>query len=170
MAVRRYCVQQCRVLLTRSLLIKVLEVLLGEGTSDSPERSEITIKFALAVETRGDVNAHELQATDAVNQATEAISALRPPPQIVGQVDSAIGTGTQGATEVQTFENTWNVLLERMALFNKIVAGVAEVSCIQCLAPSLFECHIDSPVHVIGLVGDIGREPGLGIARHSHRR
>ena len=148
----------------------MLEVPLGGGTSDPSERSEITIKFALAVETRGDVNAHELQATDAVNQATEAISALRPPPQIVGQVDSAIGTGTQVATEAQTFENTWNVLLKRMALFNRVVAGIAEVSRIQCLALSLSECHIDSPVYGLGLVGDIGREPGLCVAQHLHWR
>ena len=148
----------------------MLEVPLGGGTSDPPERSEITIKFALAVETRGDVNAHELQATDAVNQATEAISAFRPAPRIVGQVDSAIGTGTQVATEHQTFGNTWNVLLERMGVFNRIVAGVAEVSRIQCLALSLSECRTDSPVYVIGLVGDIGGEPGLCVARHSHWR
>ena len=148
----------------------MFEVPLGGGTSHPPERSEITIKFAVAVVAREGVNANEVQAIDGVNQATEAISAFRPTPQIVGQVDSAIGTGTQVATEVQTFENTWNVLLQRMALFNKIVAGVAEVSRIQSLAPSLSECRIDSSVYVIGLVGDIGREPGLCIARHSHRR
>ena len=146
----------------------MLEIPLGGGTSDPPERSEITIKFALAVETRGDVNANELQATDAVNRATEATSAFSPAPRIVGQVDSAIGAGTQVATELQTFENTWNVLLKRMTSFNKVVAGIAEVSRIQCLALSLSECRIDSPVYVIGLVGDIGGEPGLCVARHSH--
>ena len=113
----------------------MLEVPLGGGTSDAPERSGITIKFALVVEARGDVNPNELQATDAVNQATEAIRALHPTPQIVGQVDSAIGTVTQIATELQTVENTWNVLLQRMALFNKIAAGVAEVARIQRLVP-----------------------------------
>ena len=136
--------------------------------SDAHNHSGITIKFALAVEARGDVNANELQATDAVNQAKEAISALRPAPRIVGQADSAIGSGTQVATELQTFENTWNVLLKRMYLFNKIVAGVAEVSGIQRLAPSPSEYHIDSPVYVVGLVCDIGREPGLCIGRRSH--
>ena len=141
---------------------------LSGGTSDAPERSGITIKFTLVVEAREDVNANELQATDAVNRATEAISALRPTPQIVGQVDSAIGTGTQVATELQTFENTWNVLLQRMALFNEIVAGVAEVSRIRYLAPCLSECRIDSPVCVVGLVGDIVCEPGLCVVRHPH--
>ena len=143
---------------------------LGGGISNPSEHSGITITFAVAVEAREGVNANELQASDAVNQATEAISALRPTPQIVGAVDSAIGTGTQVTTEVQTFENTWNVLLERMALLNKIVAGVAEVSCIQRLTPSLSECRIDSPVYVIGLVGDISRKPGLCVPRHSHWR
>jgi len=105
----------------------VLEVPLGGGTSDPPECSGITIKFTLVVEALGDVDTNELQATDAVNRATEAISALRPAPQIVGQVNSAIGAGTQVATEAQTFETTWNVLLKRMALFNKIVAAIAEL-------------------------------------------
>ena len=82
----------------------VLKVPLGGGTSDPPERSGITIKQA-----RGDVDANELQVTDAVTQAT--------PPQIVGNVVSVIGTGTQVATELQTFENTWNVPLKRMGLF-----------------------------------------------------
>ena len=145
-------------------------MLLRENISHAPERSGITIKFAFVVEARGDVNINELQASDAVNRATEAISALHPTPQIVGQVDSAIGTVTQVTTELQTFENTWNVLLKRMALFNKIVAGVAEVSGIQRLAPSLSEYRIDSPVYVVGLVCDIGREPGLCVVRHSHWR
>ena len=123
------------ILLTRSLLIKVLEMPLGGAISDAPERSGITIKFALAVEVRRDVNANELQATDAVNRGAEVSGTLRPAPRIVGQVDSAIGTGTQVATELQTFENTWNVLLKRMALFNKIVAGIAEVSGIWRLVP-----------------------------------
>jgi len=105
----------------------VLEVPLGGGTSHAPEPSGITIKFALAVEARGDVNANELQATDAVNRGTDAISALRPAPQIVNQMDSAIGIGTKGTTELQTCKNTWNVLLKRMILFNKIVAVVAEM-------------------------------------------
>ena len=93
----------------------VLKVPLGGGTSDPPERSRIAIKRA-----RGDVDANELQVTDAVTQATA--------PQIVGNVVSAISTGTQVATELQTFESTSDVLLKRMDLFNKIVAGTAEVS------------------------------------------
>jgi hypothetical protein len=118
---------ECHVLLTRSLPIKVVDMPLGGGPSDAPARSRITIKFALTAELRGDVNANELQAADAAKKATGAVGALRPAPQIVGQVDSAIGTGTNVATELQTFENTWNVLLKRMALFNKIVGGIAEV-------------------------------------------
>ena len=125
----------------------VLEVPLGGGTSDPPERSGITIKRA-----RGDVDA----------KATA--------PQIIGNVVSAIGTGTQVATELQTFENTWNILLKRMDLFNKIVAGIAEVSGIQRLTPSPSECCIDSSIYVVGLVCDIVREPGMCVARHSHQR
>ena len=170
MAVRRYCVWQCHVFLTRSLPITVLEMALSGGTSDPPEPSRITIKFALVVEARGDVNENELQATDALNRATKTVGTLRPVPQIVGRMRSAIGIGTKVGTELQTFENTWDVLLKRMALFNKIVAGVAEVSRIRRFVPSPSECRIDSPVYVVGLVGDIGGEPGMCVARHSHRR
>jgi hypothetical protein len=137
---------------------------LGGGSSNASVRSGITIKFALTAEPRGVANANELQATEAAKKATGAVSALRPTPQIVGQVDSAIGTSTKVATELQTFENTWNVLLKRMDSFNKIVAGIAEVSGIQRLAPSSSECCIDSSVYVVGLVCDLGREPGLCVA------
>jgi hypothetical protein len=56
-----------------------------------------------------------------------------------------------------------------MALFNKIVDGIAEVSGFrfQRLAPPP-ECRIDSPIYVVGLVCDISREPGLCLAQHSH--
>ena len=138
---------------------------LGGGTSDLPG---IMIKFVLAVDARGNVNANELQAADAANRAAKTVSTLRPTPQIAGRTRSAIGIGTKVGTELQTFENTWSVLLQRMALFNKIVAGVAEVYGIQRFVPSPSECRIDSPVYVVGLVGDIGREPGLCVSRHSH--
>jgi hypothetical protein len=137
---------------------------LGGGSSNASVRSGITIKFALTAEPRGVANANELQATDAAKKATGAVSALRPTPQIVGQVDSAISASTKVATELQTFENTWNVLLKRMDSFNKIVAGIAEVSGIQHLAPSSSECRIDSFVYIVGLVCDLGREPGLCVA------
>jgi hypothetical protein len=142
----------------------VLEIPLGEGTSNASVRSGIMIKFALTAELRGVANVNEQQATDAVIRATEAISAFRPTPQIVGQVVSAIGVGTNVATELQTFENTWSILLKRMDSFNKIVAGIAEVSGIQRLVPSSSDCRIDSSVCVVGLVCDIGREPGLCFA------
>ena len=151
--------------LTRSLPIKVFEVPLGGGTPDPSERSGITIKFEFAAESRGDLDANVLQATDAVERATETARALHPTPQIVGQVDSAIGTGTKVA---QTFENTWSVLLKRMDLFDQVVAGIAVVSRIQCLALCLSECCVDSPIYAVGLVGDIVREPGMCVARHSH--
>ena len=107
---------------------KVLEVPLPKDTSDGQIHSSgITIKFALAAELRGDIGADELQATDAVNRATEIVSALGPTPQIVGLADSAINTGANVVTELQAFEGTWGVLLQRMALFDKIVAGIAEV-------------------------------------------
>jgi len=116
----------------------VLEVPLGGDTSDPPERSGITIKFMLAVEALGDVNANELQATDAVNRATEAINALRPAPQIVGQVDSAIGTGTQVATEIHPYTSSaWSaissanhVLVNQQTRADRIIRNPTTGQCI----------------------------------------
>jgi len=147
-------------------VVKVIEVPLRKNTSHGKIRSSgITIKFAVTVEMRGDMGADELQATDAVTGAIGMVSVLRPTPQIVGLADSAVNTNV--VTELQTFENTWGVLLQRMDLFNRIVAGIAEVSDIQRLAPSPSECGIDSSVCVAGLVCDIGCESGLSFARHS---
>lgn len=114
----------------------MLEVPLPKDTSDGQIHSSgIMIKFALTVEARGDIDAEELQATDAVDRATEMVSALSPTPQIVDLADPEINAGTNVATRLQTFENTWGVLLQRMALFNKIAAGIAEVfGIVQCLA------------------------------------
>ena len=107
-----------------SSVIKVLEDALH--TPDGPDLSAITIKFALAVEPRGNVNADERQATDAVTRVT-AVNPLSSTSAAVGLLSSAVDIGTNIVTEVQTFETTWGVLLQRMELFNKIVDGVAQV-------------------------------------------
>ena len=147
----------------RSLPIIVIEVPLDGATSNATQPSRIVIKFSLATTPQG-----ETKAAEATEGATEAISILAAPPQIVTQVDLAISAGADITTGLQTFENTWGVLLQRMATFNKIVAGIAEVSGIQDLAPFLSESRIDSPLHVVGLVGDIGRESGLyHLPRHA---
>ena len=62
---------------------------------------------------------------------------MHPMPQIIGKVDLAIGTGTQVARELQTFENTWNVPLKMLDLFDKSIAGISEISGIKHLIPSL---------------------------------
>ena len=110
--------------------IKVLEDAL-----DPPDGSDllgITIKLVLAAEQRGDVNADERQAINAVTRAT-AVNPLTSTPPAVGLLSSAVDTGTNVVTEVQTFETTWGVLLHRMELFNKIVDGIAQVFGVQCL-------------------------------------
>lgn len=94
---------------------------------NGPEPLGKIIKFTLAAEPRGNVNTNELQAIDAVNRAAGMVSALGPSPEVVGLAGSAIDTVTNAVTQLQTFENTWGVLLQRMAAFNKIVAGIAEV-------------------------------------------
>ena len=107
--------------------IKVFEESLGKDTSDGRDPAGIAIKFALASESREGVNADELQAMDAATKATEGVSALGSVPAVVGVMGSVVDTGTNIVTEVQTFENTWGVLLKRMKLFNQIVADIAQV-------------------------------------------
>jgi len=105
----------------------VFEDALRKDTSDGSDLSEITIKFALAAESCTDVNADERQASDAVAAATAAVIPLSSTPAAVGLLGSAVDTTTKISTEVQTFGTTWDVLLQRMELFNKIVAGIAQV-------------------------------------------
>ena len=90
----------------------------------------MTIKFVLAADSRESASVAGLQATDIVTQATEGVSAFGSMPRTVGFTTSAADTTTNVVTEGQTFENTWNVLLERMELLSKIVADIAEVCCI----------------------------------------
>ncbi|KAG9312695.1 hypothetical protein JVU11DRAFT_7113 [Chiua virens] len=46
---------------------------------------------------------------------------------VVGTTTQAVDTVAQAASNVQTFRTTWDVLLQRTELFNKIVAGIAEI-------------------------------------------
>ena len=112
-----------------SSAIKVLEDQLRNDTSDESDPSGITIKFALAAEPRENVAADERQAIHAVALATEAISPLSSTPAAVGLLSSVVNTGTNIATNVQSFETTrvWTVLMKRIELLNRIVTDVAEV-------------------------------------------
>ena len=99
---------------------KVLEEPVRNDASDGSGLSGMTIKFALATDSREGV-------TDAVTKAAEGAGAPGPTPWVVDTASSAVDTITNVVTEIQAFGNTWGILLERMKLFNKIVAGIAEV-------------------------------------------
>ena len=105
----------------------MLEDTLGRGSSDRADLSGITIKFALVAEPRGNVNADEHQAADIVAAATTAVNPLSSTPVATDLLSSAVVTGTNVVSQVQTFETTWDVLLKRIALFNNIVTRIAEV-------------------------------------------
>ena len=107
--------------------IKVFEENLGGSTSDRSGRSGTTLKFTLTVESPERGSADDLQAADAVAKAAEGVRAVGPMSRYLALMRSAVGTITNGATQVQTFDNTWGVLLERMELFNRIVADIAQV-------------------------------------------
>ena len=102
-------------------------------TSDKSGLPGLTITFALAAEPRADIDADERQATDAVVRATEAANPLSSTPAAIELLASAVDAGTNVVTEVQTFETTWGVLLQRMELFNRIVTDIAQVFRAQCL-------------------------------------
>ena len=108
-------------------MVKVLEAIIGPDPSDGSDLSGSTIKFALAAEPRADVNSDERQAVEAVTMAFEMATTLSAP-AVVEASSSAIDAATNAVTELQTFETTWDVLLRRVELFNKIVADVAQVA------------------------------------------
>ena len=110
---------------------------LDKDTSDGSDLSEMSIKFVLAADLGESASVAGLQATDVATQGTEGVSAFGPTPRTVGFTTSAVDATTNVVTEVQTFANTWNVLLERMELLSKIVAGIPQVSSVPSLE-SLF--------------------------------
>ena len=117
--------------------ITVFEEDLGGSTSDRSGLSAMTLKFTLTAESPERGNANELQAADAVAQATEGVNAVDPIPRPVDLMGPAVDTTTNVVTEVQTLDNTWGVLLDRIELFNEIVTDIAQVLVIRCLV-SLF--------------------------------
>jgi len=104
----------------------VLEYTFRNIAPDGADLPGPTIKFALAAKPRADIDADERQATDAVVRATEAVNPFSSTPAIE-VLTSAVDASTNVVTEVQTFETTWGVLLQRMELFNKIVTDIAQV-------------------------------------------
>jgi hypothetical protein len=96
-------------------------------TSGASALSRITIKFVVAADAPGDTaNADRSQAVDAVAQAMETVNALSTP-ATVGIVSSAVDAEPNVVSAVQTIDSVWGGLLERIELFHKIVAGIAEV-------------------------------------------
>ena len=89
--------------------------------------SGITIKFSFVAQSREGANIVEDQSAEAVRNAARALGTLGSTPRVVNQLSSVVDTSTTILTEVQSFETTWDVLLKRMALFNKIVADIAAV-------------------------------------------
>jgi len=141
----------------------VFEDTLSKDTSDGADLSGITIKFALVAEQRGNATADERQAADAVAAVTTAVVPLSSNLAAIDFLSSAVDTGTNVMPQVQTFETTWSVLMQRIELFNNIVADIAQVLHAQRLHSGFprSELHSGSPICVTGLVCYIGCESGL---------
>lgn len=134
----------------------MLEVPIG-GTA-----SGIKLHFAFIAQLHGALGASELQAADAT---TSAIKEVRHglTRRVAEQASSALGTSKRVAPDIQRYRDTWVILLERMKIFNDIVAKIAEVSGIQHLPLSHSECCIDPSICIIGVVCDISRKQGLSL-------
>ena len=145
-------------------MVKVLEVTIGPDASDGPNLSGCTIKFALAAEPRADVSSDERQALGAVAMATDMAATLRAP-AVVEPSSLAIDAATNVMIELQTFETTWDVLLRRVELFNKIVADVAQVVRPHCHHRSCSQRDADSPIRVPSLVRYINCNQGLPVVQ-----
>ena len=102
-------------------------------SADGSDRFEITLKFTLVAPPSEDVNADELQAADAIATASQAIVPLGATPAVIGVLNSTVDTSQKVVSEIQTFDNTWGVLLKRIELFNNIVTDIAQVFGPQCL-------------------------------------
>ena len=113
--------------------IKVFEENLGRNTSDRSGLSGTTLKFTLTDESPEGGNADDLRAADAVAQAAEGITAVGRIPRPVDLAGSAVDITANAVAEVQTFDGTWGVLLDRMKLFNRIVTDIAQVLGTRCL-------------------------------------
>ena len=113
--------------------IKVFEENLGRNTSDRSGLSGTTLKFTLTDKSPEGANADDLRAGDAVAQAAEGITAVGRIPRPVDLASSAVDITANAVAEVQTFDDTWGVLLDRMTLFNRIVTDIAQVLGIRCL-------------------------------------
>ncbi|KAG9312578.1 hypothetical protein JVU11DRAFT_6974 [Chiua virens] len=82
--------------------------------------ADFTFKFIFTANSRQPLDADERQAEYAVDAAKQAAEAMHPTP-------SALDTATQVVNNSQTFATTWNVLLQRIKLFDQIVTGIAEI-------------------------------------------
>ena len=144
--------------------VKVLEATIGPDPSDEPDLPGNTIMFALTADPRTEVDSDERQAVGAITMATEMATALRAP-AVVEPLNSAVDAATNVAVELQTFETTWDVLLRRVELFNKIVADVTQVVRLHCFHRSCSQRDLDSPVRLPSLVRFIGCSQGLSVVQ-----
>ncbi|KAI9571696.1 hypothetical protein HD554DRAFT_1808801 [Boletus coccyginus] len=142
---------------------------------------KFTIKFALDAEpSRGDLDADERQARDVVSRANKAVNRLHTRTAVV-LMSSVVDAGTTVFTKMQTFETTWDVLLRRMELFNKIVTDIAQIHPYASLAWSVISAANQVLVsqknrdeRIIGLAGVMSdvfefvhdAEPLKAIERH----
>ena len=96
--------------------IKVFEENLGGNTSGQSSLMGTILKFTLTAESPMGGNANKLQAANVVAETTKGVSTVSPISRFVDLTISVVDTTTNVITKVQTFNNTWSILLERIEL------------------------------------------------------
>jgi hypothetical protein len=144
-------------------LIKVLEEPLPN--LDGSGHSGFTIKFTVSSDKHGDVNADERQAADPVTRATEAVEAFVLAPAVAGVLSMAVDIGPRVATGLMTSDQMFGVLLQRIDLFDKIIANIAQVFVVYRPDCRLPECDTASSLHVACLVRIIRCKQGMSLHR-----
>jgi hypothetical protein len=69
----------------------------------------------------------ELQMNDASERAKDALAQMQSRPAPVDCIEGAVGVITSGVENVVSIADTWDILLNKIELFTKIVDGIAEV-------------------------------------------
>ena len=112
----------------------VLEVALGKASSDGPDPLDITLRFALAVD-----QCDAVGAVVPVGPQGAEIPSMSKTEKTLRSLPStaAVDTGARVLPVVQTSENTWSLLLQRINVLKDLVSCITEVDFrrVPCLDP-----------------------------------
>ncbi|KAG9315321.1 hypothetical protein JVU11DRAFT_4461 [Chiua virens] len=95
--------------------------------SDDSSEAKFTLKFTFITAPHQGHDTQKRQADCDIGKAIQAAGAMHPTLTVVDPATSAVDEVPQLMGSVQTFETTWNVLLQRIELLSKISASIAQI-------------------------------------------